>query len=535
MISNLLLKQILVIGVLFSSISFSYSQVNTYDSSDSLSCDGAAHMDSIALATNIVWYSNGVVMQNNGAWFINLCPGVYTVTYTNGFGNSVSDTFNIGVYIPNPCQGFSASIFNTQVTDTVNCDGSAEVYISYGTAPYSYLWNSGSTLDSISNLCSGYYNCSVTDANGCAFTTSTYISDVFFQSDTNLTIFNSTDPNNCDGGAMMDSVSINNAIWSQNGIVIQNGGYMINYLCPGLYDLTYIDSLGNTVTTSFVIEQYNPSTDPCVGFSINFQLTGTSDATTCDGSIITSVYGGTSPYTYNWNNGSTINSQSNLCIGSYICTVTDQNGCTVTESHYLNEEIYYYDSLLVLTNTSFPGGTIIDSVSTEIIEDCLIDYGSIASASITNYVSTSIDTVLITWTLIDTLGQVAAVYTIPTYVYNPTIGVFEATLVIYCTQKSMGINTIMIRDQFYIQELDLQEENEINIKLVNPITNEIQISFGDIVNGTVVLMDMNGRVLSENSIDNSNNLTIESSNLSQGTYLLQVNIAGKVNTYKLMK
>jgi hypothetical protein len=81
----------------------------------------------------------------------------------------------------------------------------------------------------------------------------------------------------------------------------------------------------------------------------------------------------------------------------------------------------------------------------------------------------------------------------------------------------------------------MNEINATDISIVNPFSNEIEISFPEMVNGTVVLMDMNGHVLSENSIENTNKLTIESSNLNQGTYLLQVNIAGKVNTYKLMK
>ncbi|MGB0432055.1 MAG: hypothetical protein ACPGLV_16390, partial [Bacteroidia bacterium] len=41
-----------------------------------------------------------------------------------------------------------------------------------------------------------------------------------------------------------------------------------------------------------------------------------------------SVTGGTAPYTYAWSNGgSTTNILSNLPIGNYTITVTDNNGC----------------------------------------------------------------------------------------------------------------------------------------------------------------------------------------------------------------
>jgi hypothetical protein len=46
------------------------------------------------------------------------------------------------------------------------CNGALTVNISGGTAPYTYLWNTGATTDSISNLCHGTYNVIVTDAVG---------------------------------------------------------------------------------------------------------------------------------------------------------------------------------------------------------------------------------------------------------------------------------------------------------------------------------------------------------------------------------
>jgi len=44
---------------------------------------------------------------------------------------------------------------------------SATVSVSGGTAPYTYLWSTGATTVSISNLTAGSYSVTVTDVNGC--------------------------------------------------------------------------------------------------------------------------------------------------------------------------------------------------------------------------------------------------------------------------------------------------------------------------------------------------------------------------------
>jgi hypothetical protein len=64
---------------------------------------------------------------------------------------------------------------------------------------------------------------------------------------------------------------------------------------------------------------------------VSFSGTVVVDATCpggSNGSIATSVSGGTAPYTYSWSNGETTSSITNLSAGTYTATVTDNNGCT---------------------------------------------------------------------------------------------------------------------------------------------------------------------------------------------------------------
>ena len=55
----------------------------------------------------------------------------------------------------------------------------------------------------------------------------------------------------------------------------------------------------------------------------------------CSGSLNLSVSGGQAPYTYNWSNGATSSSLSNLCAGTYTVTVSGSNGCTTTGNYII--------------------------------------------------------------------------------------------------------------------------------------------------------------------------------------------------------
>jgi alpha-tubulin suppressor-like RCC1 family protein len=52
----------------------------------------------------------------------------------------------------------------------------------------------------------------------------------------------------------------------------------------------------------------------------------------CTGYISSSIYGGTWPYTYAWSNGGTDYYAGSLCSNNYSLTVTDNNGCSATNS-----------------------------------------------------------------------------------------------------------------------------------------------------------------------------------------------------------
>jgi hypothetical protein len=348
---------------------------------------------------------------------------------------------------------------------------------------------------------------------------------------------NTSGPAACDGYAYIDSnVVVTNQVWAGNGIVLQSGGDYISGLCAGTYTLTYTDFFGNSVTTTFTIG--SGTSNPCAGLVAYVTTTDASDMATCDGTANVMGVGGTAPYAYQWSNGQTGGSIGNLCVGTYDCYVTDANGCTSNGSGYVADaSVNTLDSVLVFTNVSYPGTSVIDTLSTSWVEDCTIDYGAIASASITNYAYLTVDTVMITWTLVDTLGNVAATYNIPTVITNPASGVFAATLIVFCSQKSMNYNTIEIHDQIYLNssQMGITENTTNAMNVVNPFANEVSVKFNEATSGSAVLVDMNGRTIAEMNFNNETSISMNTVTVQAGTYFLTIVANGQTMTAKLIK
>ncbi|MBK9462980.1 MAG: SprB repeat-containing protein [Sphingobacteriales bacterium] len=84
-----------------------------------------------------------------------------------------------------------------------------------------------------------------------------------------------------------------------------------------------------------------------------------------NGSIDATVTGGTSPYTYLWSNGSTTEDINGLTAGNYGVTVTDANGCNITDTYLITEPsaiAITVDSSTPTTCNGAPTGSISISV-----------------------------------------------------------------------------------------------------------------------------------------------------------------------------
>lgn len=97
-----------------------------------------------------------------------LAGSSYSVSITDGNGCSGSASFNVSE--PDSMTiDTTLSIYSHghNISVTGESDGSVDVTISGGTAPYTYTWSNGSTSDDLENVPAGTYVLTVTDANGC--------------------------------------------------------------------------------------------------------------------------------------------------------------------------------------------------------------------------------------------------------------------------------------------------------------------------------------------------------------------------------
>ncbi len=93
--------------------------------------------------------------------FENLNAGDYEVMVIDSTNCSRTVVFTIDEPTP-------LTATTTQTPEMTNqMDGSASIQVSGGITPYTYLWSTGATSDSINNVAAGIYEVTVTDANDC--------------------------------------------------------------------------------------------------------------------------------------------------------------------------------------------------------------------------------------------------------------------------------------------------------------------------------------------------------------------------------
>ncbi|MBN8701703.1 MAG: gliding motility-associated C-terminal domain-containing protein [Bacteroidetes bacterium] len=221
-------------------------------------------------------------------------------------------------------------IKKTDVTCNSSCDGTAQIKMYGGVAPYSYLWQpGGQTTDSISNLCAGKYYVTVTDSVGALFVDSVAIAQPPVIAITSTVT--STFCNRADGAISLSAtggVGNYHYSWSTNAIGsnqtgMSSGTYAVEVSDSALCKLISVYTITNTPGPQLTISGKSVS---CYGGS--------------DGMVWASTQGGTGVIDYSWLGTSEENdSLFFLQYGVYSVTVTDQVGCFDVDSFTVSEPL----------------------------------------------------------------------------------------------------------------------------------------------------------------------------------------------------
>jgi len=258
-----------------------------------------------------------------GEWNGVTNSGAYPVVNPGG-GAYYDGTFNGPT---NTDDGFVAKfrINNLLTSSAVNqpscsnpCSGDATAIVSPAACTYTYLWSNGQTTQTATGLCAGVYNVSIISAL-CKTASVTVTINATASFSLTSTKTNAT----C---VTLGSANVNvtsgtgpyTYLWS-NGQATQTA----TGLPAGSYTVTVTDASGCSGTQVVTITQ--PTSAITVGVS-----SIPASCTTANGTATASATGGTSAYTYVWNNGQTSPTATGLAAGVYTVTVTDANGCTQT-------------------------------------------------------------------------------------------------------------------------------------------------------------------------------------------------------------
>ena len=203
-------------------------------------------------------------------------------------------------------------------------NGNATVTPIGGIVPYTIAWNTTQpqTRVTASNLPAGSYTVIVTDKNGCVHNQS-----VIINSPSPITIAKVSQQNVSCFGGNNGALTINptggtapySYNWNNNRIA---GTTSINSLTAGTYTLELTDANGCISNAQYPITEPNEISVNIIN-STNVSCHGLND-----GTVQTSIFGGTQPYTYQWNPSlSTQQNPINLSAGHHTLMLTDNNGC----------------------------------------------------------------------------------------------------------------------------------------------------------------------------------------------------------------
>ena len=270
----------------------------------------------------------------------NLSPGVYSVVITNDNGCVISDSVLISQ--PNP---INISYSSNNVSTCLGNDGSIDITVTGGNAPYTYFWSNSDTIQDINNLSSGIYSLNITDNNGCLDSITIVITE---PPSVNIN-YSYTNPT-CIGynnGTIDLSLSSGTPPFIFNWSTSDTTEDITN-LTQGIYSVTVTDSAGCNAISTISLADPLPPIIATNSFPISCYGGN-------NGSIDLSISGGTGPFSFLWNNTDTTEDISNLIIGIYSYTITDALGCTFTDTVSVNQPspIYVSDSI---TNVSCAGG-----------------------------------------------------------------------------------------------------------------------------------------------------------------------------------
>ena len=344
-------------------------------------CDESINLSATINMANTGSFSYDYELSNSSGVIENLISTDDTITFASSNSNGLyflnvtetttgcvsRDTIDVNL---TPLQ-VNTSVNN--VTDPLLCNGSIFATPTTGNFPYTFQWDTNGTIfssnsgfnSSIINLCSDTFCLTVTDGSSCTY--SQCIDVQFNPCIATASVFDSI---NCYNGVGVlqinvdtNSIGLGNQSYSgpryvytlseisnSTGIVSTQQSNNISFIFPNIAAGQYLVTVEDKSWSSFCVSDTILMTQPDPLQLFTSQINPTF-AYTQDGSItIDSITGGTTPYSILWldsvgnpltNQGVLLQTSlgySNTFNGGYTIQITDTNGCTVSNTLFLDPQ-----------------------------------------------------------------------------------------------------------------------------------------------------------------------------------------------------
>lgn len=309
-------------------------------SSQAVSCWGYANGTASSIA-------NGGTLPYSWAWS--------NGDTTNTIGQLTANTYALSVTDANGCTATAQTTvtqpdtlqttLNTQPPPCFGSLGQISSQTQGGTLPYAYLWSDSANNDLSLSIGAGSYTLTVTDANACTATAQANLNEPPLLTIDEVSINDAL----CFGtasGSIGVSVGGGTAVYQYTWSNTANNTANIGNLPADTYTLTVTDANACTATQSYTIAQPTP---------LLLQLY--TDTIACFGGtagVYSTAQGGiANTYAYQWSNGNNTSQIDAALAASYTLTVTDVNGCSITQSINLVQPPILQSSVQTLSPTCY--------------------------------------------------------------------------------------------------------------------------------------------------------------------------------------
>ncbi|MFB0923684.1 MAG: PKD domain-containing protein, partial [Vicingaceae bacterium] len=297
-------------------LNFTFSQTNV-SCNAGVDGQGSVIVTGGTLPYNYLWSNGDTDSLNTG-----LVVGTYILTVTDGLGCVLVDS----IIITEPTQ-LTSTTTSTDILCFGANTGGAGVQVSGGTLNYSYSWDNGQGGDSLSSLLAGTYIVTITDGNNCTIVDSVILTEPAAGLSLSLTQTNVSCNGGSDGEVIVTPLGGTipyTYLWSN-----ADPDSIAGVLVADNYIITVTDTNGCIAIDNTVI------IEPTLLVSNIVNVVNTFCGLP-NGAALSTVTGGTLPYSISWSNGATANAISGVLSAGYTVLITDTNGCIQVDSVFID-------------------------------------------------------------------------------------------------------------------------------------------------------------------------------------------------------